>query len=62
MTGDPWQENAPNQVVLFQLIDMHVFALPAETKRAVDAIIAAGWQPPPKAEPHGCACPCHRPK
>lgn len=71
MIGDPWQPPAPDgpripdtmHTQLFRIVTNTVMAQPnSYTHAVVNSIIAAGWRPPPTREPHGCACPCHRPK
>jgi hypothetical protein len=71
MTGDPWQPPAPAgpriddtlHTALFRIVTHTVMMQPnSYTHAVVNAIISAGWRPPPEREPSGCTCPCHRPK
>lgn len=70
MTADPWPPPPAGprladtlHTELFRIVTTAVESRPnSYTHAVVNSIIAAGWRPPPKGEPHGCACPCHRPK
>jgi hypothetical protein len=61
--GQWWAEQNPN-VALFHLIHSNSMQAASYSAAAAHAVITAGWTPPVRGrdEPHGCRCPCHRPK
>jgi len=50
MTADPWQAPETRAVALFKLIERNADALmlPSYSVAVADALLSAGWRPPPR--------------